>query len=188
MIIRDLFKTVVLEVKLDLNLKNLKNFCLNYKKENKTRRRSNPTGYQSHDVLKFIETKELQKKIIHYSNIYLKDILQVKKEPNLNHMWFNMNFFKDYNRHHCHPENKISGVFYVSTPKNCGNIIFINSSPIEHFLPLKEINGNFNNFNSTHWFLPPLENYLYIFPSWLYHHVEPNLSKKPRITFSFNVN
>ena len=62
MIIRDLFKTVVLEVKLDLNLKNLKNFCLNYKKENKTRRRSNPTGYQSHDVLKFIETKDLQTK------------------------------------------------------------------------------------------------------------------------------
>lgn len=188
MIIRDLFKTGVLEKELDLDLKKLKNFCLNYKKNNEGRHRSNPTGYQSNEVLSFKETKELQDQVKYYSNIYLKDILQYYGEPDLNHMWFNINYYKDGNNYHCHPDNKVSGVFYVSSPKNCGNIIFKNDSPIEIFLKDTDKNKQYNNYNSTAWYLPPLENYLYLFPSWLYHHVEPNLSKQPRISFSFNVN
>ena len=47
--------------------------------------------------------------------------------------------------------------------------------------------GKFTEYNSASWFVPPEENMLYIFPAWLYHKVEPNLSKQPRISFSFNV-
>ena len=188
MIIRDIFKTGVAEIKLNLDLNKLKKFCLDYQKNNQGRNRSNPTGYQSHDVLNFKETKELVNEIKKYSGLFLKDNLLNISNHKLNHMWFNINYYKDFNTAHCHSYNKVSGVFYVSTPKNCGNIIFKNPAPIENFLPLNDLTEDYNNYNSTSWYLPALENYLYIFPSWLYHHVEPNLSKQPRISFSFNVN
>ena len=45
-----------------------------------------------------------------------------------------------------------------------------------------------NEENSLEWWMPSIENYLYLFPSWLSHWVEPNLNKKEeRISISFNL-
>ncbi len=186
MIIKDLFKTSVSQIELNLDLKKIEKFCLNYKNKNKGRHRSNPTGYQSNDLLSFKETKELKENIQKYSKLYLKNILSQKEDVELVDLWFNLNEYKDYNMPHCHPGSKVSGCFYVSAPKDCGNIVFTNPSPIDHFLSMDK-NHEYNHHNSKTWFLPALAGCLYIFPSWVFHHVEPNLSKKPRISFAFNV-
>jgi|DEB0MinimDraft_10_1074344.scaffolds.fasta_scaffold42153_3 uncharacterized protein (TIGR02466 family) len=186
MIIRDLFKTSVAQVNLNIDLKKLESFCLNHMKKDKGRHRSNPTGYQSNDLLLFKETKELQENIQQYSKIYLKDVLKQKEEVELVDLWFNLNKNKDYNMSHCHPKSKVSGCFYVSAPKDCGNIVFTNPSPIDNFLS-QDDNYEYNHHNSRTWFLPALAGCLYIFPSWIFHHVEPNLSKKTRISFAFNI-
>ena len=186
MIFQDIFKTGVLIVKLKQDLPSIRKFCLDYQKKNKSRQRSNPTGYQSEDVRNRLQIKSLVKDINKYCKIYLTEVLSSKDKPNLNHMWFNINYYKDYNDTHCHPFNKIAGVFYVSCTKNCGDIVFKNPTLMDSFYKANE-QSKFTEYNSSSWYMPAEENALYLFPAWLYHKVRPNLSKQPRISFSFNV-
>ena len=101
--------------------------------------------------------------------------------------WININEYKDYNITHKHPGALISGVYYVKTPKDCGNIIF--EHPSESFQSEWRMTpSDYNNYNSGTWWLPSEENNLYLFPSWLKHRVEPNLNKNEnRISISFNL-
>ena len=108
----------------------------------------------------------------------------------LRDLWFNINYNKDYNVSHNHfgNNNKFSGVYYVKAPKNCGHIV------LEHPANLVELSwaekvpkGQHNEYTGSIWTYNPLPGKLLIFPSWLDHRVEPNLSKSPRVSFSFNI-
>ena len=44
----------------------------------------------------------------------------------------------------------------------------------------------FNEYNSNMWSIDPNPGDLVIFPSWLAHYTEPNMSNKDRISMSFN--
>ena len=106
----------------------------------------------------------------------------------IQNMWININEFKDYNKSHTHPNAHWSGVYYIKTPENCGNIIF--ESPAHDIMDHTYYATKFkdqNVYNSiTHW-QEAKENILYIFPGWLKHRVEPNLSDENRISISFNI-
>ena len=113
----------------------------------------------------------------------LYDYLENKKDVNIN-------YNKDYNVSHNHfgNNNKFSGVYYVKAPKNCGHIV------LEHPANLVELSwaekvpkGQHNEYTGSIWTYNPLPGKLLIFPSWLDHRVEPNLSKSPRVSFSFNI-
>lgn len=183
----ELFKQPVLEIKLNENLKKISNFCLKIKKENKKKTISNVGGFQSNNLnIEENVLKSLIKNILTNSNIFSNEILKIKNKINISNIWVNINGYKDFNKPHTHPFSIISGVFYVKTPKNCGNIIFLNDSKIENYI-LEGI-VDYNQYNSSYWFLPAKENTLYLFPSWLNHYVEPNLSNEERISISFNLN
>ena len=115
MIFQDIFKTGVLIVKLKQDLPSIRKFCLDYQKKNKSRQRSNPTGYQSEDVRNRLQIKSLVKDINKYCKIYLTEVLSSKDKPNLNHMWFNINYYKDYNDTHCHPFKQMNKVNLQNT-------------------------------------------------------------------------
>jgi uncharacterized protein (TIGR02466 family) len=152
--------------------------------------RSNQGGYQSSD-LTFTSPllKEMQNLITKEVNSFSENYFKFKSLK-LSNIWLNINGYKDYNLEHVHADSKISGVFYIKTPKNCGSLTFINSSIRKHFIDEdKIIDNNLNNYNSLTWFFPPEENKLVLFPSWTLHRVEPNLNlKEKRISFSFNYN
>jgi len=85
---------------------------------------------------------------------------------------------------HCHPNSFLSGVYYVRTNDESGDIFFQDprhvasmwSCPVTEHTPwtIRQV--------SYH----PVSGGMLIFPSWLYHGVEPNLSDDPRISLSFN--
>ena len=89
--------------------------------------------------------------------------------------------------------DQISGVFYVKVPKNGGNIRFQRPGydSFNCIWPDKKDNSLFlemDETNSPEWWMPSMNNILYLFPSWLSHWVEPNLNKKEnRISISFNM-
>jgi len=184
----ELFKQFIIEIQLKEDLKKFLDFSIQIKKEKKGRLKSNLGGFQSDDLNKqepllfpFI------KKIEFYSNTNINDLLKTNFNFFLDNIWININEFKDFNIPHIHPFSKISGVFYINVPKNSGNLIFINDTKIGNFINEKNIVA-FNNYNSSSWSIKPKENTLYLFPSWLNHYVEPNLSKEKRISISFNLN
>lgn len=179
-----IFSTVIAKFKLKQNLNNLEKFCVSLK-DKQGRKLSNLSGYQSKNIdlknkIIKIFVNEIQQKINEYKKIYSIDL-----NLNILNLWININKYKDANASHTHPGSYISGVFYIKAPKNCGNIVFKNSNQIENFIQ-ENIFSSFTNVNSSLYHVSPEENVLYLFPSWLEHYVEPNLSKKNRISISFN--
>lgn len=63
-----------------------------------------------------------------------------------------------------------SGVLYLKTPKNCGNITF---HSYHNIAAGKDVT--------------PYESLILLFPSSMYHSVRPNLSDKDRVVISFNI-
>jgi uncharacterized protein (TIGR02466 family) len=100
--------------------------------------------------------------------------------------WVNINFNFSWNDIHTHDDDGvlISGVYYVATPDNCGNIRLYDP----RFL--KGIN-NYDKYycedRGNYITIPPKEKMILMFPPWLPHMVEPNLSNHERISIAFNV-
>ena len=180
----ELFKSLIGKEKLNQNLSMLTKLAFNIEKQKNKIVKSNFGGFNSGDVdLNLMP--ELTKDIVYFSNIFFKNF-NINKELKLGNIWININRYKDSNLQHSHPFSKISGVFYIKAPKNSGDLIFINPHSIQNYFDMTSIN-NFNEFNSQVWSLPPEENILYLFPSWLEHRVGMNLSKEERISISFNL-
>ena len=119
-------------------------------------------------------------------SVNIKEIeknLSISKKLKLHNLWYNVNGLGSFNRPHSHQGCLISGVYYVSIPKNSGSIVFLNKD-LDNFY--QDSIKNYNEHNSSTWTIEPKENQCVLFPSYLKHYVEPNLNKKERISISFN--
>jgi len=163
------------------DLKKLIDYCFNLKE---SRKFSNVGGFQSKD-LDYKKSKLINNLITiinKHVNEYSK-ILSLKYDLKIDNIWANINNHKDFNLEHTHPESIVSGCFYIKTPKNSGRIIF--HSENKFFINTQNLIEQ-NQCNSASWGYSPKENLLLLFPSWLKHHVEPNMSNESRISMSFN--
>ena len=184
----DIFKQPIAVIKLNENLNELLKYCLSIKQEQEGRKLSNSGGFQSNDInLNTPNINSLIENINLNSNTFLKNVFLSKQNISVVNLWININEYKDYNILHEHPNCMISGVFYVKAPENSGSIVFKNDSDIRYYMNYN-LTSDLNNYNASMWSFPALENTLYLFPSWLKHFVEPNLSNESRISISFNLN
>lgn len=103
----------------------------------------------------------------------------------LNNLWFNINGHKDHNMLHDHQGSLISGVLYssVEEPDLMGNIEFHRDDHAIHYIPPLD---RYNHFTSHKGSYQPREKILLLFPSWLKHSVNSNMSQKERYSLSFN--
>ena len=173
----------------------LENIILEKEQKDKGVTFSNVGGYHSSAIN--LEKEKGFKCIYDYINECMEVILfENNYKPNLgilsSHGWININRKGDFNREHVHPDCHWSGVYYVKTPANCGELRFHNpiaaSSMVKsgHLLNLTSSNINTSFFlNSIP--LDPYEGSILIFPSWLFHSVDPNRSNYDRISISFNI-
>jgi uncharacterized protein (TIGR02466 family) len=98
--------------------------------------------------------------------------------------WANINPKYASNKIHDHANCLFSGVYYVQTPANSGSIMFYDPRPAKTFYkPLVQTYTAYTADAVAHNADAGL---LLIFPSWLRHGVEPNLSEGDRISLSFN--
>ena len=103
----------------------------------------------------------------------------------LNNMWFNINGYKDHNMLHDHQNSLISGVLYTHVPEPdiMGNIEFHREDSAIHFIPPLD---RYNHFTSQKGSYGPKDGMLLLFPSWLKHSVNSNMSQQERYSLSFN--
>lgn len=162
-----LFPTLIYSFKSPKSPNTLVDFLYQVKKEEpKGRIVSNEGGWQSFDLLKFPIFQDLIKYL--ESSIYHI----CKKNLKLNSLWGNISSTHHFNllHHHSYLPQSISGVYYLQTPPNCGEIIFHNS----------------NNLNESFVFTPQ-NNDIIIFSGTSLHRVSPNKSDQDRISLAFNV-
>ena len=182
----NIFNTFIYSFKLNFNLNDLYQYCIEYEKNNKSNNKSGVGSFQSKSLdLNNLIVNTLANSFLEHVNFISNNNYKIKNKLYLDNFWFNINRFKDFNLEHIHPNSILSGVYYVKTPKNSGNLIFKNNNNSNFYLEQNDL-IEFNTLNCATYFLPPQENCLHIFPSWLPHYVEPNLSEEERISFSFN--
>jgi len=86
---------------------------------------------------------------------------------------------------HNHPNNFLSGVYYVQVQQGADTINFHDPRPQTAIVrpPVTELTA----YNTDQLVLQVEEGTLLIFPSWLMHSVDPNQSDRLRVSASFNV-
>ena len=108
-----------------------------------------------------------------------------KQSININNMWAIINIGGSANLRHQHGNSTISGAYYVRAPKNSGDIVFYDPRPAPVYTYPKALNPNLLNAQING--INPKEGALVLFPSYLDHSVNENLSKEERIVISFNI-
>ena len=100
-------------------------------------------------------------------------------------MWSVINSKNSYNLRHFHPNCNLSAAYYVKAKEKCGNIKFFD--PVDQKAMQSPTKREPNNLSSDVASFAPNEGDLLIFPSYLHHSVEENLSEEDRIVISFNI-
>ena len=147
------------------------------------RKYSNMGGWQSNDLdlSKYKDFEEL----VDYINTCLANIaaeVHPKFKLGLMNAWININPKGTWNTRHAHPCSIISGVFYVATDQNTGDIIFDSGSASKHYRMNPYDSDMFLRSAVYH----PADGMIVLFPSWIEHEVTVNNSNKNRISIAFN--
>ena len=109
-----------------------------------------------------------------------------ESEPVLGNMWANINPPGGMNRAHQHPNSLWSGVYWIKTPKNCGQLKIDDPRSVACMTRprQKDTKKPDRLWRETHY--EPVAGRCIMFPSWLMHCVDPNESNDIRISVSFN--
>lgn len=116
-------------------------------------------------------------------------ILEYLKIPSegiiVTNCWVNVNYQGYAHHRHSHPNNLLSGVYYVKIPPGSGKIVFEDPRPQAGVLvpAFSEITPQ----NSAKHSFEVAEGRLLFFPSWLQHSVEAQTAEEERISIAFNM-
>jgi uncharacterized protein (TIGR02466 family) len=189
---KDWFPTPIWHFNLDncdrLNNTLIREIKVEQQRDCQGQKRSNVLGWHSandlHQRASFTEfTKIISEYVFEVATCLHWDLAKISLE--IDSCWAIVNGKLASNSVHNHPNSVLSGVYYLQAPENSGVISFSDPRPAAQVLvpPITEFSP---------WTLPkisykPQVGTMFIFPSWLLHSVEMNLSGELRISLSFNV-
>tara|TARA_R110000824_G_scaffold164232_1_gene340389 strand:- start:710 stop:1282 length:573 start_codon:yes stop_codon:yes gene_type:complete len=170
-----------------IDLPRLKNHILEVREKSVGRQISNCGGWQSKVFIAPNTENKLLFNKINKQVQHAKEKINFCNDLKLLSYWYNINYKGSFNIPHRHvgKADIISGVFYVQTFNECGNIVFRRNNPVLDMMYANQIE-KYNSYNSSVWAEIPRNNKSIIFSSYLEHMVLPNLEDKPRISLSFN--
>ena len=108
-----------------------------------------------------------------------------KQTAKINNIWSIINKGGSANLRHQHGNSTISGAYYVRAPINSGEIVFYDPRPAPVYSHPNVVSPNLLNTQVNS--ITPKEGALVLFPSYLDHSVNENLSNEERIVISFNI-
>ncbi len=150
--------------------------------------KSNILGWHSHPfVLDAEEPKFFINSILPAINESMRDMSwdSEKNKMEITGMWTIINTKSARNERHIHSNNFISAAYYVKAPENAGDILF--HDPREVNVIRKPNTKQANKLNAQIFNIKPKEGLLVLFPSYLHHSVNENLSDQERVVISFNI-
>jgi len=137
-----------------------------------------------HEIDKFFPLVDKFKRVI--EDCFNNEIRFIYSGFKINQMWGNRYTNRQSIGKHTHPNNFISGVFYLDADSDTGGTIFYNPNTCVNHVDL-QFKDKPNMSWSRSLCSPPMQHTLILFPSWLEHSSEPNPTNKIRYTISFNL-
>jgi len=126
----------------------------------------------------------LKKIVLEQFNIFNKEVLKYKNNFRITNSWFTKVFPSQESNYHSHDNTMFSGVIYLQTNENSGDINFIDFSNHRYKLEVEE----YNIYNSRDMSFKPVNGLIVIFPSDLNHKILTNNSSDIRYSLAFNLN
>ena len=168
--------------------KELEKYIYKLKKSDpKGTNKSNAGGWHSSDFV-IQDNAPIQNFISKFNNL-LPDIfinqMGVDKKLKILNMWSVVNGKNTFNTKHNHPNSYFSSAYYVKTNENSGHIKFFDPKEVKTMYSPGI--GKLNEFSTNIVRIKPEEGKLLLFPSYLHHSVEENVSDEDRIVISFNL-
>ena len=172
------------DVQLDNNM--LAQYIIQWSQQDQGVKKTNMNGWHSTtDMHTKLEYKVLVDELYKMQHeIFQEEWLD--RKPMLGNMWANINYSGGYNRPHVHPNCLFSGVYYVKTQPQCGELVVNDPRPgIQTMMPSrKQGKPPKHLWREAH--IYPIQGRIIMFPAWLWHCVESNQSNDIRISVSFN--
>ena len=100
-------------------------------------------------------------------------------------LWANIRPKGGMHRPHTHPNNYLSGVYYLKAPQGGNTLMF--HEPRTQLRTISPRVMRHNKFNTEQTLVTVETGVLVMFPAWLAHSVVPNQSDEDRISLSFNI-
>ena len=186
MIIEKFFPTLVYGKDIQLNNNQLAQDIVNWSNKDKGVNKTNYKGWHSTtDMHIKPEYSQLVTELISMQkDIY--DNEHIDRHARLGNMWANINPSGGMNMPHIHPNALFSGVYYVKSNPKSGRLKIYDPRPGANFIMPTRKPGNPGRDLWREANIEPIEGRIIMFPAWLWHSVEENMSDDIRISVSFN--
>ena len=139
-------------------------------------------GWYSTDkyILNKPEAKPLYNMIMAELHLYIRDVLKVKDNVKfeMTNSWVVKHEPGDWGQAHIHTNCLLSGVYYLQTNEESGQLVFRKNTNYINLFPTA-IDIEFDEFllyNSRCWSFQPKNNQVFFFPSHLLHSIDENES------------
>lgn len=129
---------------------------------------------------------DLRKNILEYFNFYKSNIIQTTEDFDICASWAIKHEKSDHAPRHKHYNSIFSGVLYLQTDNNSGELIFHDEKSLGLNVEFDMKYSNYNIYNSSVWKIIPKNNLIIFFPSSLSHSVSNSNSDNERIVVAFN--
>ena len=159
---------------------------INWSNENKGVVRTNIKGWHSSTNMHELPEYQNLVRMLYECQKTIYQQEHYESEPFLGNMWANINPPGGMNRAHIHPNSLWSGVYWIKTPENCGDLKIDDPRSSAAMCRPRQKQGEMpaRLLRETHY--KPIAGRCIMFPSWLMHCVDPNESNDIRISVSFN--
>lgn len=132
-----------------------------------------------HDELSVLNSIVLEQVKLYWKVLDISDNL----EPAIDQCWANVHLKDSYTSQHSHSLMPIVASFYLAADPQAGDIVFIN--PMEYGLTHIPYNGPIESKIETSVHVKTGD--LVLFPGWIRHKTQENLSGSDRIVITFNI-
>ena len=164
----------------------LQKLIIEWSNQDKGVEKTNVNGWHSQtDMNHKKEYEPLIKELFTMQNEIIQEE-RLNMEPKLGNMWANINPPGGHNQSHLHPNSLFSGAYYIKAPLNSGRLQLMDPRPgVQQCMPpRKKVKLPRELWRETYYDAVPGR--IIMFPSWMWHKVEPNKSNDIRISVSFN--
>lgn len=131
------------------------------------------------DAQKFVDLKNI---IMKEFNNFSRDIMHFQNDFQMTTSWFTKSHKNQSSNYHNHNNCMYSGILYLQTDCNSGDISFENYNDQRYRLNVNE----YNIYNSKEWQFKPIDGLIIIFPSEVHHKILKNNSDIVRHSVAFN--
>ena len=186
MIKEQFFPTTVYGKDVQLDNAKLTQDIVNWSNQDRGLQKTNYKGWHSKTNM---ASKPEYQPLVNELMIMCKDVFKeewLDREPILGNMWANINPKDGMNQPHIHPNSLFSGVYYVKSNPQAGRLKIYDPRPGSQIVMPARLEGKPPKHLWRDANLDPFPGRIIMFPSWLWHSVEPNQSNDIRISVSFN--